>query len=234
MSSFLNKKISLPKLSSLTRGKNVLSGKQESGDKNELLEFFNNNYPIFIGLVCLVVVIISFLGFFWPEYQNTLLEVNDNYQQAKIELANKQKYQSNLIKLNTFYKSIDKATRDKVFDMLPAELNKENILAEIEAICLANSLMIKSSDVKAINDTAEEVKKTEASDDQDKKPVIKQENKINSAIIKLELQGREYNSFKGLLRTIENNLHLMDIKNVEYFPAKNQVVLSIQIYYLGD
>jgi hypothetical protein len=229
MSSFLNKKISLPKLSSLTRKKAFLPGSQNSSDKNELLEFFNNNYPIFIGLICLVAVIISFLGFFWPEYQNTLLEVNDNYQQAKIELANKQKYQSNLIKLNEFYRSIDKETRNKVFDMLPVELNKENILAEIEAICLANSLMIKSSDVKAA-DNVDSV----ASENKEDKPAIKQENKINSALIKLELQGKEYNSFKGLLRTIENNLHLMDIENVEYFPAKNQAVLNIRIYYLDD
>lgn len=229
MSSFLNKKISLPKLSGLTRKKDFLSGSQNGNDKNELLEFFNNNYPIFIGLICLVVVIISFLGFFWPEYQNTLLEVNDNYQQAKTELNNKQKYQSNLIKLNEFYRGINKATRDKVFDMLPVELDKENILAEIEAICLANSLMIKSSDVKVVNNTENVV-----SENKEDKPTIKQENKINSAVIKLELQGKEYNSFKGLLRTVENNLHLMDIENVEYFPAKNQAILSIRIYYLGD
>ncbi|HQB50923.1 MAG TPA: hypothetical protein PLT32_01755 [bacterium] len=239
MSGFLNKKISLPKLSSLTR-KNVknalLSNGQNGGDKNELLEFLNNNYSIFIGLICLVAVIVSFLGYFWPEYQNTLLEVSDNYQQAKIELDNKQKYQSNLIKLNEFYRSIDKATRDKVFDMLPVELNKENILAEIEAICLANSLMIKSSDVKAVNDESVEIKDEAKKEGEtnEAKPKAKQENKVNSAMIKLELQGKEYDSFKGLLRTIENNLHLMNIKNVEYFPAKNQVVLSIQIYYLGD
>ncbi|HNW55916.1 MAG TPA: hypothetical protein PKN62_02460 [bacterium] len=231
MSNFLNKKISLPKLSSLTSKKASLNNNTAVNDQNAFLEFLNNGYPLFIGLTCLVAVIISFFGFFWPEYQNTLLEVNDNYQQAKIELANKQKYQNNLIKLNEFYKSIDQTTRNKVFDMLPTELNKENILAEIEAICLANSLMIKSSDVKAVSESDNSSQKD---GEQAAKPIDKQAEKINSAVIKLELQGREYQSFKGLLGTIENNLHLMDVKNIEYSPSKNQITLSIQIYYLGS
>lgn len=39
-------------------------------------------------------------------------------------------------------------------DILPAQLDKENLLAEIEAICLANNLLIKSSDVIVAAETA--------------------------------------------------------------------------------
>jgi hypothetical protein len=59
-------------------------------------------------------------------------------------------------------------------------------------------------------------------------------SQLRSAVIKLELSGRDYINFKKLLKTIENNLHLMDIERLEYLPGKNQIVLEIKIYYLAD
>lgn len=193
---------------------------------NQMLEFFINNYQLFIALICLLVMAGSLFWFFLPQYQKTLAEANDNYQQAQQELADKQKYQANLIQLNDFYKRIDQRTRDKVMDILPVKLDKENLLAEIEAICLANSLLIKSSDVSAGSEGESAASTTI--------DIASLKSQLKTAIIKLELQGKDYQSFKSLLKTVENNLHLMDIQRLDYSPGKNQIVLEIQVYYLLD
>lgn len=168
----------------------------------------------------------SLFWFFLPQYQETLAEANDNYQQAQQDLLDKQKYQASLIQLNDFYKRIDQKTRNKVIDILPAKLDRENLLAEIEAICLANSLLIRSSDVVVDEDNAPTASSTVN--------VTSLNSQLRSATIKLELQGKNYQSFKGLLKTIENNLHLMDILRLDYSPGKNQIILEIQVYYLSD
>ena len=117
-------------------------------------------------------------------------------------------------------------------DILPVQLDKENLLAEIEAICLANNLLIKSSDVvvepsSADNNTSESASSSTSTN-------TDLSGHLRSAIINLELSGRDYINFKKLLKTIENNLHLMDIEKLEYLPGKNQIILNIKIYYLAD
>ena len=168
----------------------------------------------------------SLFLFFLPQYQKTLAEANDNYQQAQKDLLDKQKYQTSLIQLNDFYQRIDQKTRNKVIDILPVKLDRENLLAEIEAICLANSLLIKSSDVIAGEKDSAAASGTVN--------VASLNSQLMSATIKLELQGKDYQSFKSLLKTVENNLHLMDIQRLDYSPGKNQIVLEIQVYYLSD
>lgn len=222
MANLLNKKISLTKPAIKQPG----GFDNPAKANNQLLEFFINNYQLFIGLICLLVMVGSLFGFFLPQYRQTLAESNDNYQRAQQELADKQKYQASLIKLNDFYKRIDQKTRNKVIDILPAKLDRENLLAEIEAICLANSLLIKSSDVVVGEDNAPTASSTVN--------VASLNSQLRSATIKLELQGKDYQSFKSLLKTVENNLHLMDIQRLDYSPGKNQIVLEIQVYYLSN
>lgn len=223
MSNLLTKKISL---SRPTKAGQVHSQENSVKTKSPLLEFVINNYRFFIVLVCLAVMAGSFFGFFWPQYKQTLSEVDNNYQQAQLELVQKQKYQANLIKLNDFYKKIDQASRDKVVDILPVALDKENLLAEIETICLSNNLLIKSSDV--VVGPAETQAASNPPDSSSGSGQLKM------ATIKLELQGKDYQSLKGLLKTTENNLHLMDIQKLDYVPGKNQIILDIQIYYLSN
>lgn len=222
MANLLNKKISLTKPAIKQPG----GFDNPAKANNQLLEFFINNYQLFIGLICLLVMVGSLFGFFLPQYRQTLAESNDNYQRAQQELADKQRYQASLIKLNDFYKRIDQKTRNKVIDILPAKLDRENLLAEIEAICLANSLLIKSSDVVVGEDNAPTASSTVN--------VASLNSQLRSATIKLELQGKDYQSFKSLLKTVENNLHLMDIQRLDYSPGKNQIVLEIQVYYLSN
>ncbi len=222
MAHLLSKKNNISKKPANTNSGNIGSIQVD----NQLREFFINNYQLFIALICLLVMVGSLFLFFLPQYQRTLTEANDNYQQAQQDLLDKQKYQASLIQLNDFYKRIDQKTRNKVIDILPAKLDRENLLAEIEAICLANSLLIKSSDVVVSEDNAPTASSTAN--------VTNLNSQLRSATIKLELQGKDYQSFKSLLKTVENNLHLMDIQRLDYSPGKNQIVLEIQVYYLSE
>ncbi|HPD07978.1 hypothetical protein KBI31_02345 [Patescibacteria group bacterium] len=229
MAQLLNKKITLRKSTTKSNSR-TLAG--QTTFQQRWLEFIINYYYIFIALICIFIMVGSVLFFFLPQYRLTLSELNANNQRAQIELVEKQKYQAKLVQLNDFYKSIDQNTRNKVMDILPVQLDKENLLAEIEAICLANNLLIKSSDVvvepsSADNNTSESASSSTSTN-------TDLSGHLRSAIINLELSGRDYINFKKLLKTIENNLHLMDIEKLEYLPGKNQIILNIKIYYLAD
>lgn len=227
MAQLLNKKITLRKSTTKSNSR-TLAG--QTTFQQRWLEFIINYYYIFIALICIFIMVGSVLFFFLPQYRLTLSELNANNQRAQIELVEKQKYQAKLVQLNDFYKSIDQNTRNKVMDILPVQLDKENLLAEIEAICLANNLLIKSSDVVVEPSSADNSESASSSTSTN----TDLSGHLRSAIINLELSGRDYINFKKLLKTIENNLHLMDIEKLEYLPGKNQIILNIKIYYLAD
>ena len=234
MARLLDKKINLRQAAEEAKS-GILT--EETAAKQGWQEFFINHYRLFIALICILIMVGSVLLFFLPQYRATLAEFNNNNQLAQAELIKKQKYQANLVQLRTFYDNIDQNTRSKVTDILPAQLNKENLLAEIEAICLANNLLIKSSDVIVAETATPSTDNTtdnneSASSSSSTVPTLT--SQLRSAVIKLELSGRDYINFKKLLKTIENNLHLMDIERLEYLPGKNQIVLEIRIYYLAD
>jgi len=234
MARLLDKKINLRQAAEEAKS-GILT--EETAAKQGWQEFFINHYRLFIALICILIMVGSVLLFFLPQYRATLAEFNNNNQLSQAELIKKQKYQANLVQLRTFYDNIDQNTRSKVTDILPAQLNKENLLAEIEAICLANNLLIKSSDVIVAETATPSTDNTtdnneSASSSSSTVPTLT--SQLRSAVIKLELSGRDYINFKKLLKTIENNLHLMDIERLEYLPGKNQIVLEIRIYYLAD
>jgi len=234
MARLLDKKINLRQAAEEAKS-GILT--EETAAKQGWQEFFINHYRLFIALICILIMVGSVLLFFLPQYRATLAEFNNNNQLAQAELIKKQKYQANLVQLRTFYDNIDQNTRSKVTDILPAQLNKENLLAEIEAICLANNLLIKSSDVIVAETATPSTDNTtdnneSASSSSSTVPTLT--SQLRSAVIKLELSGRDYINFKKLLKTIENNLHLMDIERLEYLPGRNQIVLEIRIYYLAD
>ena len=234
MARLLDKKINLRQAAEEAKS-GILT--EETAAKQGWQEFFINHYRLFIALICILIMVGSVLLFFLPQYRATLAEFNNNNQLSQAELIKKQKYQANLVQLRTFYDNIDQNTRSKVTDILPAQLNKENLLAEIEAICLANNLLIKSSDVIVAETATPSTDNTtdnseSASSSSSTVPTLT--SQLRSAVIKLELSGRDYINFKKLLKTIENNLHLMDIERLEYLPGRNQIVLEIRIYYLAD
>lgn len=234
MAQLLNKKNSLRQSAEEAKS-GILA--EETVAKQRWQEFFINHYRLFIALICILIMVGSVLLFFLPQYRAALAEFNNNNQLVQEELAKKQKYQADLVQLRAFYDNIDQNTRSKVTDILPAQLDKENLLAEIEAICLANNLLIKSSDVIVAETATPSTDNTtdnneSASSSSSTVPTLT--SQLRSAVIKLELSGRDYINFKKLLKTIENNLHLMDIERLEYLPGKNQIVLEIRIYYLAD
>ena len=234
MARLLDKKINLRQAAEEAKS-GILT--EETAAKQGWQEFFINHYRLFIALICILIMVGSVLLFFLPQYRATLAEFNNNNQLSHAELIKKQKYQANLLQLRAFYDNIDQNTRSKVTDILPAQLNKENLLAEIEAICLANNLLIKSSDVIVAETATPSTDNTtdnneSASSSSSTVPTLT--SQLRSAVIKLELSGRDYINFKKLLKTIENNLHLMDIERLEYLPGRNQIVLEIRIYYLAD
>ena len=234
MARLLDKKINLRQAAEEAKS-GILT--EETAAKQGWQEFFINHYRLFIALICILIMVGSVLLFFLPQYRATLAEFNNNNQLSQAELIKKQKYQADLVQLRAFYDNIDQNTRSKVTDILPAQLDKENLLAEIEAICLANNLLIKSSDVIVAETATPSTDNTtdnneSASSSSSTVPTLT--SQLRSAVIKLELSGRDYINFKKLLKTIENNLHLMDIERLEYLPGRNQIVLEIRIYYLAD
>lgn len=182
-----------------------------SGQKN-LNSFFTKYYNYLIFLVAILVIVSGFFLLIQPKYK----EINDRKKMADqgqlgLSYSEKQVELNKFIKLKRAYNKIDPKDKERIKTILPSNAEVEKLIAEIESIVLSNGLILSSLSIQP----------TEGGSKGEAIPVG----------VSLTVIGADYTSFKSLLKAIENNLRLMDIKNVSYIEGKGGLNLNLTTYY---
>ncbi|MFH1232414.1 MAG: type 4a pilus biogenesis protein PilO [Patescibacteria group bacterium] len=176
-----------------------------------LIKYYNQ-------LVCLLALLIITAGYFLliqPKY----IEVSESkkvadQQQLEISYLEKQDELDQFIKLEKAYNKIDQKDKEKIEKILPSKVGVEELIAEIESIVLKNGLILTSLSIQSEGGASASLPEG-----------------VMSAKISLTVTGTDYLGLKSLLKTIENNVRLMDIQNVGYGGGKSGTNLSLIVYY---
>lgn len=182
-----------------------------SNQKN-LNSFFTKYYNLLIFLIAILIIVSGFFLLIQPKYK----EINDrkkisNQGQLEASYLEKQVELNKFIKLKRAYNKISQTDKERIKTILPPNVEVEKLIAEIESIVLSNGLILSSLSIQP----AEGGLKGEAT------PVG----------VSLTVVGADYTSFKNLLKAIESNLRLMDIKNLSYTEGKGGLNLNLTTYY---
>ncbi len=186
--------------------------------KKEVNRFLNDNFKWFIIIVIILIFIFSYFKLIKPRYEEAVKLVGVIIRQEGINTEKKQKELEKIRDFLFAYSQIEAKHLEKINSVLPFKYNQEELFTELNQIVSKNGLILQSvslnkeSQVKgAANYLAGKIKKI----------------KIN-----LNVKGTDYNALKNFLFSLENNLKLMDVTNINFSPSGETTSLVIDTYYL--
>lgn len=193
--------------------------------KNYINNLLNNYFNLFVVILVSFLLFMSYSLLLKPKVDETTSAISENISShEKLLQAEKNKLTS-LQEAVLSYNNIDKIDLARVNGILPTEYYKEVLYGEIEEIIKQNGFIPTS--IALIKEG--EVKDTGAGNSGDKKEAPKTSSKIGSVSISLSISAIDYAGLKNLLGVLENNLRLLDIKEVSL--SDNSADLELVTYY---
>lgn len=163
---------------------------------------FSSIRPILV-LFCLIGAILAGWFIIKPLYE----EVTTNNGRLKTALEDVEVYQNRLDILQTLlgkYNNLDQEKKDKIYHILPTHEARENLLVELKQISTENGMIIDSIDFyKPLPFQSIE-------QDQSQRTILA----YKVLEIALKTNG-SYESFKNFLKSIENNLRILDVDSIK-------------------
>jgi len=197
--------------------------------KQKINTFFARYFNWLLVFVVLVVVIAG--GFFVlkPKYDYVVKFTENNNSGTEQEYSIRREYLDKIKSLISTYNKVSAADMKKV-DLILAEKGvPEKLFSQIEALAEKNGLLLESLKIESPEEAEESSginlkKKTEEAGSLP----------AEIGILKgtFSIVGVDYFSLKSLISTMENNLMLMDIVNLNFNPDTSSAEFVFHTYYL--
>lgn len=195
---------------------------------NFLINYFN-------WLILALMTIILTAGFFFlivPKYRQITKKIETRGQELEISYQARLHYLTKLNKLQEAYRSIDPKDQTKLEAMIPKTAEIEKLITEVESIAIKNGLILASLSIEPLEKTSLFDKLNAKSTSQIlQEPSASLFQEIRLVKIDLNLVGTDYQALKNFLRTLENNLRLIDINQVAYKSTEDKTSLEAYAYY---
>jgi Tfp pilus assembly protein PilO len=172
---------------------------------------------ILILPIAMIGIIAALLWFVQPTYS----EIKNLTQEIKTKeetLEKKQKLVIDIERLVNQYEDIEGRV-SKVFYALPNKAEIPNVLVQLEALASENGMIFESSNFSKAQQSVQskitsdsENNTASSSETADQQNSIEQ---IRSVSIDVSLIG-SYENFKNYLRSLENNIRIMDITSISF------------------
>jgi len=213
----------------MDKGKN---GKEEqAGQKINILLV-----RYFKWLIAFLVLVVFILGYFFllkPKYEEIAKLTGDGQLSKEQEYLERREYLDKLKNLVAVFQSVKSSEIKKIDYILKPKDVPEELFSQVEAIVKKNGLLLKSLKIESggeeSKDSSRKVSRTT-----EEKTEVALPPEIGKTKATLEVLGVDYFGLKSLLVSIENNLRLMDVVNVDFSPEGNSVQLVFYTYYLKE
>ncbi len=200
--------------------------KQENNSQEKIYDFFTKYFTLIIFLIVILVLTLFYFFLINPKLQETTEQIQKdiNFQQNiwQIERQKLLQMQESL----DYFRQIDNDDIEFLETIIPKPYPKEKLFGEIEDIVLKNGYILTSLNLEKIEKSSEEDLQGE---EVEQLSLI--EKNLQTISISLEVSGLDYNAMKRFLVTLENQLPLMDIVNLDFSPEGETLSLSINTYY---
>lgn len=203
---------------------------------------FSAYYVRYYGAINVVLTLAVIAGgaFFLLKPKYEMAKASMDISALNEDLAAAQTSLRKLDGLNQSFSEIPEEDRERIAKIIPDEKNLEKLFPLMETIVARNGLLLVSLEVAEVK---EETLKTQAQiAEEGAAAEISQaagspeaEEKLPPEIIKIkismEVGGTEYTGLKSLLKSLENNLSLMDVMTVDYTDGENAKLELMTYFY---
>jgi len=205
---------------------------KEEKRKLQINNFLMHYFKLFVFVILIIMLTAGYFMLIRPKYKKVIRDIALISADKEVEYLTQQRYLDKLNELKAIYKNINPEDKNKINVILPSQTEVEDLFSEIEVIVLKNGLLLASLQVELKEDKASSrgayiPKSALKTKEEEELP-----KEIGQVSIKMEIIGTDYNGFKNMLRTLENNLRLMDIIQLSFSPSSEQTSLELLAYYL--
>jgi hypothetical protein len=194
----------------------------------QLNKFLSDYFNWVVAGIVLIVFVIGFFAILLPKYEQTVKLIDAGNQQQTLDTSSKQNELDKINKLLATYNGIDKKYIDKVNAIAPSIQNKEELFSELNYLISVNQLSLQSVSLSPIENYQDQGLMA-ISPAQQAIP-----NEIQMVNVSIAVNGIDYESFKNLLTSLENNLRLIDVLSLNFAPGSSNTTLMIDTYYSKD
>lgn len=191
------------------------------------LNVFLSRYFNYLMIIFLILLLLfGFLFFIKPKYELVSNSIKNISKAKEEEYDALEKQYVKISGMWADYNRIDGADVEKIHEMIPQSDSTEELFRELEIIILKSGLTLNSIEISPDNASKET--------DNSKKTAAAGSiyDNVGRVKINLSVSGVNYEDFKKLLSTFENNLRLMDVQNVNVSLSSGSASFEIITYYL--
>ncbi len=195
--------------------------------KQKITNLLTNYFRRIVFILVITILITGYFIFIKSKYDQMVSNAKSETDELENNYTNRQRYLTKLVHLSVAYRQISEENKAKVEALVPNNPEVEKLISGIESIALKNSLILTSLSVEAQDN------KTQPITNEDKEININQSpENIATVKISMDVAGTDYFALKNLLKTIENNLRLLDVLSVNFKVGDKKTSLGLQAYYL--
>jgi len=195
--------------------------------KQKITNLLTNYFRRIVFILVITILITGYFIFIKPKYDQMVSNAKSETDELENNYTNRQRYLTRLVHLSVAYRQISEENKAKIEALVPNNPEVEKLISGIESIALKNSLILTSLSVEAQDN------KTQPITSEDKEININQSpGNIATVKISMDVAGTDYFALKNLLKTIENNLRLLDVLSVKFNVGDKKTSLGLQAYYL--
>jgi len=185
-------------------------------NQNSLNLFLNNYFSIIMVAIVIIILAVAYFVLLQPKFQQTKLAIQDNLEQQQRLYQEQQKKLADLQAIAALYKNINSTDLTKFNSILPDDYIKEKLFGELEEIITKHGFMISSI---SINPQIDEI------------IVPGTSPRLGFIDIQFSIETIDYAGFKNILKVLENNQRLFDIKQVDFSPSGSSADFLMTTYF---
>ncbi|MBD3247667.1 hypothetical protein GF382_00055 [Candidatus Falkowbacteria bacterium] len=188
--------------------------------------FLNNYFKWFVFIVVILILIIGYFKFIKPRYDQMKKTIDLINQQREDDYYAKKQELEKIKDLLLAYSRISPSYVEKIDLVAPPKIDE--LFTEINQLIMNNGLLVQAVNFSVVGDRTPGNKKEQATKEKD----YFASGDIGQIRIGITVRGTDYESFKNLLHSLENNLRLIDVENLGFSPGTNATSLTMVTYYL--
>lgn len=175
--------------------------------REQIIKIIDSYFKWFAMILAIIIFLIGYFFIILPEQLDLKNRANLNILES--EYLEFRRELTKLSELGDAYIDIKSENIDKIESILPAKPDIEELMRQMEVIVLQNGLFLSSLQI------------SEGSKD----------GNIGKVNITISVTGADYEAFKSLLYTIETNLRLLDIEQLNFSPGSKSTTFRLVAYY---
>lgn len=193
--------------------------------KNYVNNLLNTYFNLFVVIFVSFLLFISYFLLLKPKVTETTNSISENISSHERLLQAEKTKLANLQEAVRAYQNINKDDLTRVNSILPDEYDKEALYGEIEEIIKQNGFIPTSIALAKEGETKEGNAQSN-----NPAPAANSNSHIGAINISLSIASIDYAGMKNLLNVLQNNLRLLDVKELSLSDG-GAATLEMTTYY---